>query len=258
MRAVILAGGKGRRLLPYTAVFPKPLVPVGDQPILAIVIERLRRAGFTRVTLAVGHLAGLIQAYFGDGSRFGIQIDYSTETTPLGTAGPLGLIEDLDEDFLVMNGDVLTDLDIDAFVAAHRRAGAIATIAVYRKVVDLTLGVLSLDAESQVVDYVEKPSFDYTVSTGIYCFRPAVLEHLVAGESCDLPDLIRRLIGRGERIQGYRFEGNWLDIGRPEDYEIALELFGGLHTTPGVDTTAATQPAPDVAVAGSPAKRPNT
>lgn len=217
-------------------------MPVGDQPILAIVIERLRRAGFTRVTLAVGHLAGLIQAYFGDGSRFGIRIDYSIETTPLGTAGPLSLIEDLDEDFLVMNGDVLTDLDIEAFVAAHRRVDAIATIAVYRKVVDLTLGVLSLDGESRVVDYVEKPSFDYTVSTGIYCFKPAVLAHLTSGDACDLPDLVRRLIARGERVHGYRFEGNWLDVGRPEDYETALALFGDVRATSVVEASAPVGP----------------
>jgi NDP-sugar pyrophosphorylase family protein len=232
MRAVILAGGKGRRLLPYTAVFPKPLVPVGDRPILAIVIEQLQRAGFTHLTLAVGHLAGLIQAYFGDGSRMGIRIDYSIESTPMGTAGPLSLIDDLDDDFLVMNGDLLTDLDVAAFIRAHRDAGTIATIAVYRKVVDLTLGVLSLDAHSQVIDYVEKPSVDYMVSTGIYCFKPRVLEHLVPGASCDLPDLVRRLIARGERIHGYRFEGQWLDIGRPEDYEAALKLSGAAPDPP--------------------------
>ncbi len=247
MRAVILAGGKGRRLLPYTAVFPKPLVPVGDRPILAIVLEQLRRAGFTRATLAVGHLAGLIQAYFGDGSRFGIHIDYSIESTPMGTAGPLSLLGDLDDDFLVMNGDLLTDLDIGAFVAAHRSAGAIGTIAVYRKVVNLTLGVLSLDVESQVVDYVEKPSIDYLVSTGIYCFKPAVLEHLTAGVPSDLPDLIRALIARRHRIHGYRFEGNWLDIGRPEDYEAALHMFGGQGVTDGFDDTAGPQSASDLA-----------
>ncbi len=235
MRAVILAGGKGRRLLPYTAVFPKPLVPVGDRPILAIVIEQLRRAGFTHQTLAVGHLAGLIQAYFGDGSRFGIRIEYSIESTPMGTAGPLSLLRNIDEDFLVMNGDLLTDLDVGAFVAAHRRADTIGTIAVYRKVVDLTLGVLSLDAGSQVIDYVEKPSMDYMVSTGIYCFKPAVLEHLTPGVPCDLPHLIRGLIARGERIHGYRFEGQWLDIGRPEDYEAALSLFA-TATEPQVTT----------------------
>lgn len=251
MRAVILAGGKGRRLLPYTAVFPKPLVPVGERPILAIVIEQLRRAGFTRVTLAVGHLAGLIQAYFGDGSRFGIPIDYSIESTPMGTAGPLGLLDDLEDDFLVMNGDLLTDLDIGAFVAAHRNAGAIGTIAVYRKVVDLTLGVLSLDAESQVTDYVEKPSFDYLVSTGIYCFKPAVLEYLVSGVPCDLPDLIRRLIARRQRIHGYLFEGNWLDIGRPEDYEAALNLFGGPDATRRFESTAASPSSRDLTAAGT-------
>jgi NDP-mannose synthase len=255
MRAVILAGGKGCRLLPYTAVFPKPLVPVGDRPILAIVIEQLRQAGFTRLTLAVGHLAGLIQAYFGDGSRFGIHIDYSIETTPMGTAGPLSLVDDLDDDFLVMNGDLLTDLDIRAFVAAHRSAGAIGTIAVYRKVVDLTLGVLSLDAESQVVDYVEKPSFDYLVSTGIYCFKPAVLEYLVSGVPCDLPDLIRRLIARRQRIHGYLFEGNWLDIGRPEDYETALSLFGGPDATKRFENPARMQSARHLTVAGTSSER---
>lgn len=249
MRAVILAGGKGRRLHPYTAVFPKPLVPVGDRPILAIVVDQLRRAGFTRLTLAVGHLAGLIQAYFGDGSGFGIHIDYSIESTPMGTAGPLSLLDDLDDDFLVMNGDLLTDLDISAFVAAHRAAGAIGTIAVYRKVVDLTLGVLSLDAESQVTDYVEKPSFDYMVSTGIYCFKPAVLEYLVSGVPCDLPDLIRLLIGRRQRIHGYLFEGNWLDIGRPEDYEAALNLFGGQDATRPIESAAPPLSSRDVTVA---------
>lgn len=246
MRAVILAGGKGRRLLPYTAVFPKPLVPVGDRPILAIVIEHLRRAGFTRVTLAVGHLAGLIQAYFGDGSRFGIHIDYSIESTPMGTAGPISLLDDLEDDFLVMNGDLLTDLDIGAFVAAHRSAGAIGTIAVYRKVVELTLGVLSLDAESQVIDYVEKPSIDYMVSTGIYCFKPAVLEYLVSGVPCDLPDLIRHLIARRQRIHGYLFEGHWLDIGRPEDYETALNLFGGPDATRRFESAATPQSSCDL------------
>jgi NDP-mannose synthase len=253
MRAVILAGGRGRRLLPSTAVFPKPLVPVGDRPILAIVIEQLRQAGFTRVTLAVGHLAGLIQAYFGDGSRFGVQIDYSIESTPMGTAGPLSLLDDLEDDFLVMNGDLLTDLDLGAFVAAHGSAGAIGTIAVYRKVVDLTLGVLSLDAESQVVDYVEKPSIDYLVSTGIYCFKPAVLEYLDPGVPCDLPDLIRRLIARRQRIHGYQFAGNWLDIGRPEDYETALSLFGGPDATQRVETAATPPSSRDLTWQGNPA-----
>lgn len=233
MRAVILAGGKGRRLLPYTAVLPKPLVPLGERPVLAIVIEQLRRAGFGRLTLAVGHLSEQIQAYFGDGTRFGVAIEYSREAVPLGTAGPLSLLADIDEDFLVVNGDVLSDLDPADLMRAHRRSGAVGTIAVYRKAVDVTLGVLTLDAAGDVAAYDEKPEMHYLASTGIYCFRPDVLQHLEPGAYCDLPDLVRRLVGRGERVHGHRFEGFWLDIGRPEDYEAALAMFGD-GSRPGV------------------------
>lgn len=223
MRAVILAGGKGRRLRPYTAVFPKPLVPLGDRPVLEIVIRQLKDAGVERITVAVGHLAGLIEAYFGDGRRFGIPIEYSIEREPLGTAGPLGIIPDLDEDFLVMNGDVLTDLDFAAFFRAHTAAGSIATIAVYEKPVEITLGVLKLDESASVVEYQEKPTVHFPVSTGIYCFRPDVLQHLEPGTRLDLPDLIRILVSSGHRVAGHCFQGTWLDIGRPEDYEAALD-----------------------------------
>ncbi len=225
MRAVILAGGKGHRLRPYTAVLPKPLVPLGDRPILEIVIAQLRQAGVTRLTLAVGHLAGLIQAYFGDGQRFGVEIDYGIETTPLGTAGPLAMLDGVEDDFLVMNGDVLCDLDFGAFVRAHREGGGIATIATYQKSVDITLGVLTVDERGDVQAYDEKPSRHYLVSTGIYCFRPDVIGHLHRGEPCDLPVLVRRLIGRGERVATHLFSGYWLDIGRPEDYEAAIDAF---------------------------------
>jgi NDP-mannose synthase len=229
MKAVILAGGKGRRLLPYTAVFPKPLVPIGDEPILSIIIDQLRRAGFTHVTLAVGHLAGLIQAYFGDGSQFGVHIEYSRESTPLGTAGPLSQLRNIDDDFLVMNGDVLTDLDLGDLMRAHRTAGSIGTIAVFHKTVDVTLGVLTLDAGDDIVAYDEKPTMHYLASTGIYCFRPDVLTHLEPGVRCDLPDLVRRLTARGHLVHGHRFDGCWLDIGRPEDYATAQRVFANRH-----------------------------
>lgn len=222
-RAVILAGGRGQRLLPYTAVFPKPLIPVGDRPILEIVVGQLCRAGFTRLTFAVGHLAGLIEAYFGDGRRFGVAIDYSIEAVPLGTAGPVSLIDGLEDDFLLMNGDLLTDLDFNALMATHRTSGATATVAVYRKSVDVTLGVLQLDAADQVTAYDEKPALHFLVSTGIYCLKPSVRRFLEPGVHCDLPDLIRRLIAAGEPVRGHRFDGYWLDIGRPEDYEVAVE-----------------------------------
>lgn len=242
MRAVILAGGKGRRLLPYTAVFPKPLVPIGEEPILAIIIDQLRRAAFEHITLAVGHLAGLIQAYFGDGSQFGVRIEYSRETTPLGTAGPLAQVSGLDDDFLVMNGDVLTDLDPAQLMSAHRAAGAIATIAVFRKAVDVSLGVLTLDGSDHVVGYEEKPTLHYLASTGIYCFRPDVLRHLEPGVRCDLPDLVRRLVARGEVVHGHRFDGCWLDIGRPEDYAAAQRLFATRQPGAMPDSEAVPRP----------------
>lgn len=220
-RAVVLCGGKGMRLRPYTSVLPKPLMPVGDRPILEIVISQLRRAGIDRVTMAVGYLASLIQAYFGDGQRFGVTIDYSMEDKPLGTAGPLSLIARPSSDFLVMNGDVLTDLDYGELLERHRRSGAIATVPVYHKKVEITLGVLDLTEDGRVTGYTEKPTLFYPVSTGIYCFRPEVLDYLRRGEPCDVPDLVVRLIEAGEEVRGVPVEGYWLDIGRHEDYEIA-------------------------------------
>lgn len=227
MRAVVLAGGEGRRLRPYTTVLPKPLMPVGDRPILERVVNQLRDAGFDRLTFAVGYLAELIRAYFGTGDRFGVAIDYSFESTPLGTAGPLGLIEPPEDDFLLMNGDLLTDLDYADLMARHREWGAVATLAVFLKEVPISLGVLDVDETGLVTGYTEKPTLSYPVSTGIYCFRPEVLRHVERGVRLDLPDLIRRLMAVGEQVRAYRFDGYWLDIGRSEDYETALDAVAG-------------------------------
>lgn len=225
-RAVLLAGGKGRRLLPYTSVLPKPLMPLGERPILEIVVGQLRRAGFVHLTMAVGHLASLIQAYFGDGARFGVHIDYSMEERPLGTAGPLSLLAaQLDRPFLVMNGDVLTDLDFAAMFTAHGASAAIATVATIDKRIDVSLGVLRIGADQRITGYDEKPSLQFAVSTGIYCLSPRVLGFLEPGVPCDLPELIGRLLAAGETVQAYRIPGTWLDIGRPDDYEAAQELY---------------------------------
>jgi len=225
MRAVILAGGEGRRLRPYTTVLPKPLMPVGDRPILEIVIGQLRDAGVDRVTMAVGYLASLLQAYFGDGARFGVRIDYSLEPQPLGTAGPLSLIDPPAEDFFVMNGDLLTDLDFSALLGAHREGGAIATLAVFQKEVEISLGVVDVDTSGSIKGYTEKPTLSYPVSSGIYCFNPDILSLIPRGVPLDLPDLIKGLIDDGRKVGGFRFEGTWLDIGRPEDYEEAQRRF---------------------------------
>ncbi len=222
MRAVILAGGEGQRLRPYTTILPKPLMPVGDQPVLEIIIGQLRRAGFDHLTIAVGYLAGLIQAYFGDGNAFGATIDYSIEHEPLGTAGPLSLIDPPDDDFLVMNGDILTDLDYAGFMEDHKASGAIASLAVFQKPVPISLGVLELDGDDHVINYTEKPTLHYPVSTGIYCFRPEILEHVPRHTHFDLPELVKRLLDAGKEVRAFRFDGYWLDIGRPEDYEIAM------------------------------------
>ena len=225
-RAVILAGGKGTRLAPYTTVFPKPLMPLGETPILEIVLRQLARHGFRDVTLAVGYLAELIEAYFGDGSRLGLSLRYSREHEPMGTAGPLALIDGLDEPFLVMNGDVLTTLDYGAFLDEHIASGALATIATFGRTQTVDFGVIETDAEGMVRGYVEKPSSDYLVSMGVNALSPAALDGITRGERLDVPELMVRLIAAGKPVRSSRFDGYWLDIGRHDDFARAQDEFG--------------------------------
>ena len=200
-RAVILAGGLGTRLRPYTTVLPKPLMPVGDRPVLDIVVRQLAPREFERVTIATGYLAELIEAFFGDGSRYGIAIDYFREHEPLGTVGALSLIDGLDEDFLVMNGDVLTDLDYGLLLDDHRAGGAGGDDRRDRREVQISLGVMQFADEhdtGRVTGYSEKPTFDFEVSMGVYCFAPRAIELIEPGERLDFPDLVLRLIAAGE------------------------------------------------------------
>lgn len=230
MTAVVLAGGKGTRLAPYTRILPKPLMPIGEVPILEVLIRQFRHAGVTRVVLTVGHMAGLLRAYFGDGSDFGVDISYSYEEQPLGTAGPLALIRDgiLDEDVLVTNGDVLTDLDFPDFIRRHHESGAAASIAAHRKKVNIDLGVLEHDGSHRLTDYIEKPTYDFLVSMGVYMFRRDVLDRIPTGERLDFPDLIKQLLAEDEQVRLHPFEGYWQDLGRREDYEAANEEIGRL------------------------------
>jgi NDP-sugar pyrophosphorylase family protein len=225
MRAVILAGGKGTRLKPYTTVLPKPLMPVGDRPILEIIIGQLRRCGFSRVTMAVGHLAELVEAYFRDGVKHGLKIDYSIEAKPLGTIGALSLIEGLGETFLVMNGDVLTDLDYRKLIEFHAENQALATVATHDKKVNIDLGILEMGKDFQLKGYTEKPTFRYHVSAGVYVFEPEILRFIEPNQYLDFPDLVLNLIDAGEKVLGFPFEGYWLDIGRQEDYFRAQEEY---------------------------------
>lgn len=221
MKAVILAGGRGRRLTPYTRVFPKPLVPIGDMPIVEVLIRQLKRSGVDEVTLAIGHLGDLLRAYFGDGSGLGVRINYAQELQPLGTVGPLACIARPEEAFLTMNGDILTTVAFDELLRFHCRERALATIAMYRRQTRVDLGVIVCDGGHRVVDYVEKPTHQYTVSMGVYAFEPRVIDYIPAGQYLDFPDLVRRLIAAGERVLAYPFEGYWQDLGRPDDYERA-------------------------------------
>lgn len=225
MRAVILAGGKGTRLAPFTTILPKPLMPIGDMPILEIVLRQMNRFGFDDVTLAVGYLSELLMAYCGDGSKFGIRIDYSHEDQPLGTAGPIALVPNLDETFLVMNGDLLTTLDYGEMYRYHIERGAIATLATYNREVKIDLGVIDVDADNWVKDYIEKPTYHYSVSTGVYIFEPQVLEYVPPNQRLDLPELVLGLRDKGHPVNVFRFDGYWLDIGRHDDYEAAINEF---------------------------------
>ena len=225
MQAIILAGGKGARLKPYTMVFPKPLMPIGDYPILEVVIRRLKNYGFNDIVMAVGHLKELIRAFFDDGRQWGVNISYSVEEKPLGTAGPLQLVKNCEDNFLVMNGDVLTDLHFDDFFRYHKDNGAVCTIASYKKPVKIDLGVLKAKENNELYDYIEKPTLHYSVSMGVYAFKKEVLNYIPANEYFDFPDLIKKLLKNGKKVLEYPFDGYYLDIGRPEDYELAIEEF---------------------------------
>ena len=227
MRAIILAGGRGTRLAPYTTVFPKPLMPIGEIPIIEIVLRQLQHFDFERATLAVGYLSELLRAYLThhNANFADIAIDYVYEDAPTGTAGSLASIEGLDETFLVMNGDVLTTLDYGALVEHHRQSGAVLTIATYCKRVKIDLGVLEADEAGLVTDYREKPEMDYAVSMGIYVYEPRVLEHIERDTYLDFPDLVHRLLKVGEKVSTFAWDGYWLDIGRPDDFVMAVERF---------------------------------
>jgi NDP-sugar pyrophosphorylase family protein len=225
MQAVILAGGKGTRLRPFTTSLPKPLVPVGDHPIIEIVLRQLKHFGFGEVVISTGHLAELIEAYCGDGRRWGLRIRYVREDKPLSTAGALRLIRGLRQDFLTINGDVLTTLDFRALYDFHRRSKAAATVSVCERQTVLDFGTIQLDAQDRLQAYVEKPAHRYLVSMGVNVFDRKVLSFIRPGEALGIPELISRLHGAGESVLGSRSRADWLDIGRPEDYQTAQDIF---------------------------------
>ena len=224
-RAVILAGGKGSRLRPYTVVLPKPLMPVGDYPVLEIIIRQLAHFGFEHITLTVNHQADIIRAFFGDGSKWNIHIDYSLEDRPLSTMGPLKLIPDLPAEFLVMNGDVLTDMDFAAFHEHHCRNGKIFTISAHHRTDVSEYGVLQTDVNHQLTGFIEKPRREYVVSMGVYMARREILDYIPSGRAFGFDHLMLELLEKSVPVEVTPHAGYWLDIGRPDDYMVAIEEF---------------------------------
>jgi NDP-sugar pyrophosphorylase family protein len=226
---VMLAGGQSSRLGTYRTVVAKPLMPVGDRPVLDLMLRQAARHGFTDVTLAVGDLAPLLRAMFGDGGRLGLSIDYSEEAEPLGTAGALRPLA-FDEPFLVMNGNAVTTLDLRRFYESHLRSGNAVTVATHRREVLADFGVLQLgtagdEQTMQVSQYVEKPRIAYTVSMGIYAVQPDVRDYIADGEHLGFPALVERLIDAERRVGAYEHDGLWLDVRRPDDYEQAATRY---------------------------------
>ena len=227
MKAVILAGGKGTRLAPFTTIFPKPLIPLGHRPILDIIIRQLAYYGFCDIMLTVGYLAELIQAYFQNKNGLipNVNLTYIKEHEPTGTAGSLVSIPNLDDTFLVMNGDILTSMNYSKLIEYHKEKGGILTIGMHNKRVKMDLGVIEMNQERILTGYMEKPENVYPVSMGIYVYEPAVLKYIEPNKYLDFPDLVLRLLENGEKVVGFPCDDYWLDIGREEDYVRAQEEF---------------------------------
>ena len=229
MKAIILAGGKGTRLRPFTAIFPKPLMPLGDSkpmPIMEVVVRQLARFGFQDVTVITGYLTEFIEAFFGDGRKFGTRINYKREVTPLGTAGGLCLVERPKEPVLVLNGDILTTLNFAEMYKFHQQGGSAATIASYPREVRIDFGVLEFASESHILTgYKEKPEFSFQVSMGLYVLSPRAWDFLKPGQPLQMPDLLETMRGSGEPIHCFKQPCYWLDIGRHDDYATANEIF---------------------------------
>lgn len=226
MKAIVMAGGRGTRLLPYSATLPKPLMPLGDMPVLELLLRQLRLSGVTDVILAVNHLRHLIEAFFGDGSRFDISITYSLEDTPLGTAGPMGAVLDrLGDNFLLLNGDLLTTLDFGELMRRHLSMVSDVTIGVFEREFKSDFGLIEVDSQMRMIDYLEKPSHKQLISMGVYAIRTAAVRDFVkTGEALDMPQLVLAMSHAGSDVRCDRQDCIWLDIGRPDDFALAQKM----------------------------------
>ena len=221
MKAVLLAGGKGRRLKPFTTTIPKPLFPIGEKPILQIIIEQLKEFGVDEYIISLGYLGELIKAFLGDGEKYNTKISYVTEETPLGTAGAISLLPELNDDYIFMNGDILSTIDFTEAYNEHKKSKALMTICTFEKTTKSSLGVLELSINGEVQDYLEKPELKQIVSSGIYILNPGIKDYIPKNTKYDLPDLVKSLINKKKKINTYAIKGDWFDIGTPSDLEKA-------------------------------------
>jgi len=224
MKAVIQCGGMGMRLRPYTSVLPKPLMPIGARPVLELLLKWLRRNGIKDVYITTGYLGHLIRSFCGDGSQWNLKIRYTQEMEPLGTIGPLSLIRDeLDDTFLVLNGDVLTDLSLSSFIAAHRKHNDPVTIATAARTIKMDFGVID-EVNGTVQVFREKPTISHLVSMGLYCMNPSVLQFIPSGVPFGFDDLMLQMLQQGSSVHVYKHQGLWLDIGRVDDFQSAQAI----------------------------------
>jgi NDP-sugar pyrophosphorylase family protein len=223
--AVLLVGGRGTRLAPFTKTIPKPLLPLGDRTILEVILQQLKFYGFSRVTLAVGYMAPLFEAIIGDGNRFGLEVVYAHESSPLGTVGPLSVMDHLGDDFVVMNGDTLTTLDYAALLRSHLSGSASLTIAIKTREEKIDFGIVETNEAGALTAYKEKPALQHDVSMGVYAFSRSLLSELQRGRRLDLPELVLELLRQRKIVNAYRFSGYWLDIGRHDDFDRASAEF---------------------------------
>jgi NDP-sugar pyrophosphorylase family protein len=238
-KAVVLAGGRGTRLSPYTSVLPKPLMPIGERPILELVLGQLAASGINDVTLCVGYLSHLIRAVIGN-TKIETRVSYVEEKEALGTAGPLRLVPGLDSTFITMNGDVLTSLDFNNLISTHRERGNLVTIATHERLIKVDYGVLRLGRNGnrdRVVAYVEKPEMTSAVSMGIYVLEPEALRYIPEEGYFDFPDLVQALLAARQPVGAYPYDGLWFDIGRRDDYDRAVEAWLALESG-GLDGVA--------------------
>ena len=235
-KTVVLAGGRGTRLAPYTSVLPKPLMPVGDKSILEVVVGQLEEAGIVDIHFCVGYLAHLVQAVFDNRKNGHVSITYVREQEALGTAAPLRLVKGLDNTFIAMNGDVLTTLDYRELVEYHRAQGNVLTIATHKRSINIDYGMIHLDVTSRVRAFEEKPQIVSPVSMGIYVLEPEVLDYIPKGEYFDFPDLVQALLDDGQPVGAYLFDGLWFDIGRQDDYERAVAAWSDDPDHPGLSS----------------------